>query len=119
MTRDQIIARAAVASRPVPFEDSEFPIFLRPLMADERTEAVAWQKVHGEDVGFQFLFVRSVCDADGKRLFADEDAPLIGSTFPVAMVEAVVDEVLKTNRMGQYQKKALSTATPNSSSPSV
>ena len=60
----------------------------------------------------------SVCDEAGNRHFTDEDAVIVG-TFPIPEVEPVIARILKLNRMGaDDEKKAPSTTTPNSSSPS-
>lgn len=118
MTREDVIAKAHSFAKSVPFEEGGLSAHIRPLMAGERVEAQAWQKVHGDDAGYQFLFVRSVCDADGKRMFSDDDAPLV-ATFPVPMVEAVLSRVMELNRMGDHEKKVPSTTIPTSDSPSA
>lgn len=117
MTRDDILAVASNGRKPVPLVDS-IDAFLRPLTANEKRETVEYQAQHGEGETYKFLYVRSLCDADGVRQLNDEDASLVGD-FPVPMVEDVLEQVLKLNRMGPYQKKASSTTTPSSSSPSA
>ena len=118
MIREDVIARANSLAKPIPFNGSELCEFLRPMKADERREAIAFQSIHGDDEGYKFLFVRSVCDVDGKRIFTDEDAHLVGE-FPAPEVNAVILRVMELNRMGAHEKKVPSTTTPTPSSPSA
>jgi len=111
MTREE--ALAALTARPVPFKEEGLDVCLRPLRAGEVQEAKEFDKTHPGGF-YQFLFVRSVCDADGTRLFADADAAMVAD-FPAAAVEAVTGRVLKLNRMDKDPDpgKAPSPATPN------
>lgn len=115
MNREDILATARAAAAPVPFDECGLDIHLRPLAASEMIEAQRWQEAHGDENGYQFLFVRAVCDPDGRRQLRDEDAPLVAD-FPSHMVEAVVKRIRELTRLGEHEKKVRSTARANSSS---
>lgn len=85
-------------------------VYLRPLAAGDVRDCRAWQKDHGDDRAYQILFVRSVVNEYGSRLFTDADAECVDA-LPFAVVNAVVEEVMKLNRMGGDAKKAPSPGT--------
>lgn len=110
MTRDE--ALAALKAKPEPFEREGFACTVHPLLAGDMLAAQAWAKEHGKDSAYQFLFVRSVRNGDGSRLFSDEDAPLV-ETFPGGVVNDVLNLIYRLSGIGGDEKKAHS-MTPDS-----
>lgn len=62
---------------------------------------------------YETLFVKSVCDADGTRLFGDDELTAASALDGLAL-EQIAKEVLRVNGLaGDDEKKVPSPTTPN------
>lgn len=59
----------------------------------------AWQEQHGAESNYQWLFVRSVCDDEGVRIFTDDDATAVAE-LDGRTVNAVCRRIIELNGMG-------------------
>lgn len=112
MTRADLLA--SLKRQPIPFSMDGFACHLRSLTTEDMMAAKEFQKEHGPEKGYQFLFVRSVCDESGTRLLEDSDAAQVAE-FPAKVVENVVAKSLTLNHLDTDSGKSSAT-TPNLSS---
>lgn len=101
---DRAAILAAVDLKPVPVEVPEWGgvVYIRPLTGAERgtleAEALANKAEHLATLR-QRLAVRCLCDADGRRLFADSDAPALAAKSAAAL-DRVLAAITKANALG-------------------
>lgn len=107
---DRETLMAAICSRPVPFTLGGMQVFLRTLKIGELSEMIAWES-SGAGKWYQILFVRTVCDASGERLFSDEDAANVAN-FDAASVNDLVKRAEELNRFGEHAGKVPSPTIP-------
>lgn len=116
MTKSEFLS--AVERKPVPFAGAGISCHLRHITAGEWSAWEIVKAMDGDDVFTAWLFVRSVCDAEGKRLFGDEDMHHVKG-MPLDVVNAVCGRIQQINGMTEAdQGKASSTSGPVSSSSS-
>jgi hypothetical protein len=108
---DREVLMAAICSRPIPFTLGGLPVYLRALKIGELAEMLTWEKGGEGRKWYQIVFVRSVCDASGNRLFTDDDASVVAG-FDAAAVQSVVNKADEMN-WGRVEGKADSLTTPS------
>lgn len=95
---------SAFAVKPVPFKFGGQEMHLKPLVTSDMLAARAWAKVNGAENSFRFLFVRSVCDADGNRVFTDEDTAIV-DTLVGGLIDAAISRIYDISGMGSTEEK--------------
>jgi hypothetical protein len=118
MTLDKAAVLAAIVVRPVPFDLPGFgTIYLRPWDVGERLAFREWVGGVKDNLPavYRRMVAASVCDADGKLLFADADLVAMSG----ASAEAIAGRVNEINRIGATDpKKDTSPEGPTARSPS-
>jgi hypothetical protein len=97
LTRDQILSlKASLPTEEVQVPEWGGSVFVRTLTAAER-DRFETLFTRGKQANFRALIVAfTACDADGKSLFAEEDAAAIGA-MPVKPVQRIFDVAMRLN----------------------
>lgn len=106
LTKDDIAAARDVT--PEPYEVPEWggEVYLRPLTGADRAAAGARSKGASDSADKlsalnAWFLSKALCDESGRMLFADEKEAAILLTKNGAVIERIVKEVLRRNRMTQ------------------
>lgn len=109
---------AILAADDLPLTKVEVPgwgghLFIRPMKAGDRDEFEDWAFKAGQkqspDLARQRrarMIVACATDAEGVRLFSNEDAPKIAEKS-VLNCDVVIEAISKLNRLGAKERKAL------------
>lgn len=104
------------ADLPEDFEDREL-VFVRKLSASERDAFEAGKVRHKSDSKGRLeseidlrntrakLLVRCLCDANGVRLYADEDAEALGNDLPGDLADRLFEQAFAFNGMRTADEK--------------
>lgn len=97
LTKDEILSRGAPRTEEIEVPAWGGSVFVRQLGIVER---IAFQQAGAEGPGDNSLWVRlallAVCDADGARLFTDEDLATL-CEMDGAALEPVVEAAMRLN----------------------
>jgi hypothetical protein len=120
------VAKARVlAIRPkvVAVDLSEFgvkDVNVRSISARERVEIVRLSNAEADreaNLASQLkLATFALCDDDGNRLFADDEADAL-KDLPAAVIDSIVAAWLQLNGIGQEEEKGKNSSTPQSFKP--
>lgn len=111
LTRDEIVKQTW------PVVEVDLPDFagrkvrVKTLSAAEFLRLVELEKQHPKQA-YALWWVLSVCDTDGKAIFAETDIDVIAG-IPFGSVMAVVDAARKLNRIPTEQAEGNSDPTPS------
>jgi hypothetical protein len=109
MTRDEILAAARAARRRIALDVPAWQtkLTLQELSGldrarwSEATQEYQKQGVVGQIKSMSFMVCLSVVDADGKRVFSDEDVEALAEASNVEAVKTIAMELLGLNAITQ------------------
>jgi len=105
LTREAILGADDLPVLDVPVPEWSDAVFVRTLTAteNERLQAIAEEDNDRRFLGQYAALV--ICDADGKRLFTDDDAELLSGKNLAAMGR-IVEAAQKHNRLSKAAREA-------------
>ena len=98
-SRAQLLT-AFLRSAPVPVEIAGEAFYLRALNTGDMLTVQAYQRSRANNDGSPMVFVLSVCDEFGCRLFSDDDTELVADMVG-GVVDQVADKVIEISHLAR------------------